>query len=385
VTLAQFVPSLLQAVIDTAPKRDGFQCRYLFCGGEALSAELAREAALFTSEAVINLYGPAEATIDSTAGKWNASSSANGAVSIGGPIANASVYVLDKYLEPVPVGISGELYIAGAGVARGYLSRAELTAERFVANPFADEQGSRMYRTGDVGRWLRDGTIEFLGRNDRQVKLRGYRIELGEIEARLREHDGIREAVVVLENTAGNKQLVAYFATAQSVTDLRSEVLRTHMAARLPVYMVPAAYVRMESLPRTSNGKLDRNALPIPEEDSYSLRRYEAPADEMEILLAAIWTEVLKLERVGRHDNFFDLGGHSLLVVQVITRLRRAVSVEVSIADLFANPVLADFARSLKRASTEVQCMTATGPNGHKIVSYDGGNTWFDQQTSESV
>jgi acyl carrier protein len=237
------------------------------------------------------------------------------------------------------------LYIGGAGVARGYLNRAELTAERFLRDPFVDEPGARMYRTGDLGRWLADGNIEFLGRTDFQVKIRGFRIELGEIEARLAEHPAVREAVVIArEDTVGDKRLVAYYTSNEEQQALDAEQLRSHLSALLPEYMVPAAYVHLESLPLTPNGKLDRKALPAPEADAYSTRGYEAPEGEIETKLAAVWAEVLKLDRIGRHDNFFALGGHSLLAVRVVTRLRQALSVEVAIRDLFAHPVLSSLA-----------------------------------------
>ena len=239
----------------------------------------------------------------------------------------------------------GELYIGGGGVARGYLNRPELTAERFVADPFAGEGGGQMYRTGDLGRWLPDGTIEFAGRNDCQVKVRGFRIELGEIEAQLERHPGIREGVVVArEESPGNQRLVAYYTGAEMGEDtVGAEVLRTYLAASLPEHMVPAAYVRLESLPLTPNGKLDRNALPAPEADAYSTRGYERPKGEVESVLAEIWSEVLKVERMGRHDNFFELGGHSLLAVTLIERMRRR-GLQVNARALFTNPTLAGLA-----------------------------------------
>jgi thioesterase domain-containing protein len=218
-------------------------------------------------------------------------------------------------------------------VARGYLNRPELTAERFVADPFSSEPGARMYRTGDLARFLADGNIEYLGRNDFQVKIRGFRIELGEIEARLAEHPAVREAVVIArEDTPGYKRLVAYY-TSTLIDESKQRIIgteqfRSHLSASLPEYMVPAAYVRLESLPLTPNGKLDRKALPAPGTDSYSIREYEPPQGEMEMKLAAVWAEVLKLDRVGRHDNFFDLGGHSLLAVQLILRLQPIISGE---------------------------------------------------------
>ena len=229
---------------------------------------------------------------------------------------------MDKRREPVPVGVGGEIYIGGVGVARGYLNREELTAERFVEDRFAGEAGARMYRTGDLGRWRADGNIEFLGRNDFQVKIRGFRIELGEIEARLAEYPGIKDAVVIArEDTAGDKRLVAYVTSRQASEEskaeagketqagtIQAEELRAHLAGRLPEYMVPAAYVELKRLPLTANGKLDRKALPAPDAGAYATRGYEEPQGEMETGLAAIWRELLKVERVGRQDNFFSTG-----------------------------------------------------------------------------
>ena len=200
-------------------------------------------------------------------------------IPIGRPIANTRIYILDAHGEPVPVGVSGELYIGGAGVARGYLNRPELTAEKFLRDPFIAEPAARMYRTGDLGRWLADGNIEFLGRNDFQVKIRGFRIELGEIEARLMEHPGVREAVVMArEDTPGDKRLVAYYTSSGEEAAIDAGHLRSHLSASLPEYMVPAAYVRLESLPLTPNGKLDRKALPAPEADAYAAQRLRSSA-----------------------------------------------------------------------------------------------------------
>ena len=260
------------------------------------------------------------------------------------------------------MGVIGEMYIGGAGVARGYLKRPELTAERFVPDPFVEEPGARMYRTGDLGRWLADGKIEFVGRNDYQVKIRGFRIELGEIEARLAEHAKVREAVVLArEDTAGEKRLVAYYTASDigeaEAASVGAERLRAHLSAVVPDYMVPAAYVRLERLPLTPNGKLDRKALPAPEQDAYAVRGYEAPVGEMETKLAEVWAEVLKLEKVGRHNNFFELGGHSLLATRVISRIREVFHVELPLLSLFQNPTVAALALQVDKAAR-----TATPP-----------------------
>ena len=250
----------------------------------------------------------------------------------------------------------GELYIAGAGVARGYLNRPELTAERFLTNPFSPDPKARMYKTGDLGRFREDGTIEYLGRNDFQVKIRGFRIELGEIEAALATYAGVHEAVVVArEDHSGDKRLVAYItanaATHGSALPVDVEALRSHISSLLPGYMVPAVYVLLEKFPRTPNGKLDRKALPRPDNDAYAKRTYEAPVGEMEASLAGVWKETLKLDRVGRHDNFFDLGGHSLLIVKVMSLLRQ-LGIHTTVAELFNHPTIESFAAFLSKIHT---------------------------------
>ena len=324
------------------------------CSGEALPSTLLRRFHERLPNALLhNLYGPTEAAVDVTA--WTAPDNFNqSTVPIGKPITNMRIYILDAHGEPVPVGVSGELYIGGVGVARGYLNRPELTAERFLRDPFVDEAGARMYKTGDLGRWFPDGNIEFMGRNDFQVKIRGFRIELGEIEARLAEHPAVREAVVIArEDTPGDKRLVAYYTTSLPgdpeqdtvcAEQPSAEQLRSHVSASLPEYMVPAAYVSLVSLPLTANGKLDRRALPAPDADAYSVRGYEPPEGEVEAKLAAIWAEVLKLDKVGRRDNFFALGGHSLLAVRLVTRLRQELGVDVELRELFAHPELTSLA-----------------------------------------
>ncbi len=264
---------------------------------------------------------------------------------IGLPIMNTEFYILNATMELVPAGEIGELYIGGDGLARGYLNRPALTAERFVPDPVSGRYGTRLYYTGDRVRRLPDGRFEYVGRVDYQVKIRGYRVELGEIEAELAEQEGVREAVVVArDDGAGEKRLVAYYTCAESAEEVGAEQLRRGLGERLPEYMVPSVYVRLETLPLTPNGKLDRKALPAPEGDAYAVRGYEAPVGEIEEKIAAIWAEVLKVERVGRQDNFFALGGHSLLAVRVIARLRQALNLEVALADIFARPVLSDLA-----------------------------------------
>ncbi|HEX9935693.1 MAG TPA: amino acid adenylation domain-containing protein, partial [Longimicrobium sp.] len=376
VTVAQFVPTLLQAVLGALPAGGSLPCRTLFCGGEPLSAALVAEARAAGVGEVVNLYGPTEATIDST---WHVCGADERAPSIGRPIANARVYLLDALGEPVPVGVAGELYVAGEGVARGYLNRPKLTAERFVADPFSADAGARMYRTGDLARWLADGTIEFLGRTDFQVKIRGFRIEPGEVEARLAEHPEVREAVVLVrEDTPGDKRLVAYVVGSGSA---EVDALRAYLSERMPEYMVPAAYVRLDALPLTPNGKLDRKALPAPEADAYAAREYEPPVGTTEEALAEIWAEVLRVDGVGRHDNFFELGGHSLLAVQVISRVRQVLEVEVALGDVFTRPVLSDFARELEAAAGSALPPIEPAPRDGRVpLSFAQQRLWFLEQ-----
>ncbi|WP_457663439.1 amino acid adenylation domain-containing protein [Sinorhizobium medicae] len=333
---------------------DASQVEVLVIGGEALSSstvELWRQ--IQPAARMVNEYGPTEAVVGCAFHDIPADLSASTNVPIGRPIANTRIYLLDGHGQPVPFGAVGELYIGGAGVARGYLNRPDLTAERFLADPFSGKAGARMYRSGDLARYLPDGNLEFLGRNDDQVKIRGFRIEPGEIAARLLEHELVGDAAVVAHaDAAGDKRLVAYVVA--KTTDGSAEAdgaglaasLRAHLGGLLPDYMVPSAFVRLDALPLTVNGKLDRKALPVPDDDAYARRAYEAPQGEIETLLAGIWAELLGVERVGRHDNFFELGGHSLLAVQMMERLRR-LSLGVEVRTVFAKPMLADLAASL--------------------------------------
>ena len=299
--------------------------------------------------ALNNAYGPTETTINASVAVC-----APGDVpgSIGRPVANTRIYLLDALGEPVPLGAIGEIHIAGAGVARGYLNRPELSAERFVADPFCAVENERMYKTGDLGRWHGDGSLEFLGRNDFQVKIRGFRIELGEIEAQLTRLHGVGEAIVVARDTGdGDKQLVAYLVAGAGEAVPDPSTLRTQLAQKLPDYMLPAAYVLLPQLPLLGNGKLDRHALPAPGSDALAQRGYMPPQGRVETLLAQIWADLLGLEQVGRHDNFFELGGHSLLAVRMISQLRQSLDIELPLATLFAHPQLADLAQQAATAA----------------------------------
>lgn len=269
-------------------------------------------------------------------------------VPIGRPIANTTRYILDRHLQPVPAGVAGELYIGGAGVARGYLNQAEQTAARFIPDPFSPEAGGRLYKTGDLARYLIDGNVEFLGRVDHQVKVRGYRIELGEIESVLLQHPEVSETVVVaLRDVADEPRLVAYVVPHQK-HEFTTDELRRFLLEKLPEYMTPAAFVLLKSLPLTRNGKIDRQALPAPEESAESEKAFVAPSTPTEEALAGIWREVLGVKRVGVHDNFFRLGGHSLLLTRVISRVRAAFDVELPLRSLFEEPTIAGLAQTIE-------------------------------------
>ncbi|HEV3050920.1 MAG TPA: amino acid adenylation domain-containing protein, partial [Longimicrobium sp.] len=334
--------------------------RQLVFGAEAVGTEGVRAMLRSGKPArVLHEYGPTEATVWCTLDVVEEVEEGAATVPIGRPIPNARAYVLDPAGEPLPVGVPGELCIGGDGVVRGDLGRPGLTAERFVPDPFATEPGGRMYRTGDRARWKADGKLEFMGRLDDQVKIRGFRIEPGEVEAAMAAYPGVREARVMMrEDQPGDKRLVAYV-----VGDVEVDEFREHLRQSLPEYMVPAAFVPVERIPLTPNGKLDRRALPAPGSDAYASREYEPPANETEQALAEIWAEVLRVDRVGRRDNFFKLGGHSLLAIQLIGRMRRA-GLHTDVRALFTTPVLAELALALGGASTEVQVPANRIPEG---------------------
>ncbi|KAG0005184.1 hypothetical protein BGZ80_005496, partial [Entomortierella chlamydospora] len=343
ITQAELTPALLQDCKDLPPLSTPLA---LILGGDALPPTLLQKMKdLIPNGYIVNAYGPTETTVDAVI--WKCSSDFNGeVVPIGRPIANKRVYVLDADKNPVPLGAVGELYIGGVGLARGYLNRPDLTAKAFLPDPFMEESGGRMYKTGDLVRYLPDGNLMFLGRNDHQIKIRGFRIELGEIEACLAEHPVVREAAVVVVGEVTDKRLVAYVVAEPR--DRLASMLRAYLTTMLPGYMIPAAFIRLDVLPLTPNGKLDRRALPAPDSAAFVSQEYEAPQGEIESSLAAIWVDLLKVERVGRHDNFFMLGGHSLLVVQMIERLRR-IDLALSVRSLFDTPTLSVLAQSLSR------------------------------------
>ncbi|MGH2619079.1 MAG: amino acid adenylation domain-containing protein, partial [Anaerolineales bacterium] len=375
VTTLHFVPSMLSAFLQAADLDRCASLRRVILSGEALSAELQRRFFECTNAELHNLYGPTEASIDVTA--WTCERNrVESSVPIGRPIANTQIYLLDDRLNPVPVGVAGELYIGGVQLARGYLNRPDSTAERFVPNPFLEKTtdqrlqatgskapiayssleseayglkpGSRLYKTGDLARYRPGGAIEYLGRIDHQVKIRGFRIELGEIETRLKHHPGIREAVVVArEDSPGDKRLVAYLVGVQEPVP-EVEALRAWLGEILPDYMVPAAFVHLERLPVTANGKLDRKALPTPDLSAQFAEHYVAPRNATEETLAKIWAEVLRVERVGIHDNFFELGGDSILSIQAVSQATQA-GFRLSPRQLFQRPTIAALAQVAER------------------------------------
>ncbi|KAG0220815.1 hypothetical protein BGW41_007505, partial [Actinomortierella wolfii] len=295
---------------------------------------------------LINSLGTTETTVDATMYVATKAINQLDQLPIGRPISNTSLYVLDKNRNPVPYGVIGELYIGGPGVANGYLNRPELTAERFVPDPFSSESGARMYKTGDLVRWQPDGNLMYVGRNDFQVKIRGFRIELGEIEKRLSEHPQVKEAIVVATGEASDKRLVAYVAAA---TDNKlASRLREHLISSLPEYMIPSAIVLMDILPLNNNGKVDRNALPEPDDSAFITNEYSKPEDGIECTLAEVWTDLLKVRQIGRHDNFFMLGGHSLLAVRLVNRLSTTMGAQLSLSTLYRAPTLSSLAEAIK-------------------------------------
>jgi amino acid adenylation domain-containing protein/non-ribosomal peptide synthase protein (TIGR01720 family) len=345
IDVLKIVPSHLDALL-SAPGdgRLALPRRYLLLGGEALSRELIERLTQRRNACqILNHYGPTETTIGSLTYTVGETDSFPGAtVPIGRPIANTQIYVLDDYFEPVPLGVRGELYIGGAGLAQCYLQQPMQSAERFLPDPFSKEAGARLYKTGDLVRYLLDGNVEFIGRADQQVKLRGFRIELGEIEAALAAHPSIRAAVVVVrQDDSGNKHLVAYVVW-QAQTMLSNTELRTFLKERLPDYMVPQTFVALKSLPLTPNGKIDRDALPKPEEArTQQQQAWASPSTSAEKILAEIWQSVLGGEPVGIHDNFFERGGDSILSIQIITRANRA-GLRLTPKQLFEHPTIAE-------------------------------------------
>jgi amino acid adenylation domain-containing protein len=389
VTVIHFVASMLIPFLDQRELAAASSLKHVVCGGEALPLETMQRFYERSTAALINLYGPTEASIACTG--WPCErESERLVVPIGRPVSNTQAHVLDRNLRPVPIGVPGELYTGGDGVVRGYLNRPEWTAEKFIPDPFSDKPGARLYKTGDLARYLPDGNIEFLGRIDTQVKVRGFRIELGEVEAALRQHAAVREAVVCArEDTPGDQRLVAYLIAEQDQRPTVSE-LRLFMKKTLPEYLVPSYFVLLDEFPLNRSGKLDRSALPAPGHDRPELEEgYQAARTPIEDKLAAIWKEVLRVDQVGVHDNFFDLSGHSLQATQMISRAQKAFHVEIPLRVLFDSPTVSGFAERVERLLEDGQSSTlALVPAGRnrESLSYAQQRLWFlDQMTRGSA
>ncbi|NOK39010.1 non-ribosomal peptide synthetase, partial [Corallococcus exercitus] len=358
VTATFLTAGLFSQVVDLEP--DALKgLRQVLTGGDVVSAPHVRRVVEQFALPVTNGYGPTESTVFAVCFRMTRPDQVGASIPIGAPIANTQVYLLDDALAPVPLGAPGELFIGGDGLARGYLSRPDLTAERFVPNPFASEPGARLYRTGDLARWREDGTLEFLGRLDHQVKLRGFRIELAEVEAALASHPLVRQAVaLVREDVPGDKRLVAY-VVAQPEQSLDVTSLRDILRERLPEFMRPSAIVMLDALPLTSNAKVDRKALPAPDGAAPVRAAYEAPRNDIERQLATICGELLRVERVGVHDGFFELGGHSLLATQLVSRIRSTFGVELPLRDLFEASTVAELSLSVLHLTAAQQASEA--------------------------
>jgi len=390
-SFVKFTPAHLEILNTLLPQEELLgKTRFLILGGEALfgsSLSLWKIGAPETR--IINEYGPTETVVGCCVYEVDAK-----AVPIGRPIANTQLYILDNFLQSLPIGIPGELHIGGAGLARGYLNRPELTAEKFISNPFSDDPNSRLYKTGDLARYLPDGNIEYLGRIDNQVKIRGFRIELGEIEAVLAQHPLVTEnAVIVHEASKTDKRLVAYLVPHQGQV-IENTALRDFLKERLPDYMIPSAFVTLENLPLTPNGKIDRRALSQLSVSNYPLseKTFVAPRTPDEKLLADIWAEVLGVERVGVHDNFFELGGHSLLAVSLLAEIEQQFSKQLPLAALFQGATIEELARLLNPSTDTTNQwapLVAIQPNGSKrpffCVPGAGGNVLYYYQLAHHL
>ena len=369
-TLMQATPATWQMLL-TAGWDDRFPLKVL-CGGEALPDRLAQQI-LATGSELWNLYGPTETTVWSTiyrvAANKSVAHNSDAVVSIGRPIANTQIYILNKQLQPAPIGVPGEMYIGGAGLARGYLNRPELTAAKFIPNPFSTDASSRLYQTGDLARYSIDGKIEFLGRIDDLVKIRGFRIELGEIETALSQSSLVRQAVVIASTIAPDRQsLIAYIVPHRHCTPTTTE-LRSFLSEKLPEYMMPAIFVLLENLPLTANGKIDRRALPLPDRPNLEPEAtFIAPKDGLELQLIKMWERVLKIQSIGTSDNFFHLGGHSLLAVQLFAEIKKTCGQNLPLATLFQHPTIEQLATILRQEPglTTWSSLVPIAPRGSK-------------------
>jgi amino acid adenylation domain-containing protein/non-ribosomal peptide synthase protein (TIGR01720 family) len=380
ITTAHFVPSMLRIFLQEPGVEECKSLRRVIASGEALPAPLVESFHARLRAELHNLYGPTEASIDVSS--WACTQQAGTSVSIGRPIANTQLYILDCRLQPVPVGVIGELYIGGVGLARGYWRRPELTAEKFIPDPFSSQPGARLYRTGDLARWHPDGTIEYAGRNDDQIKLRGFRIELGEIEAVLAQHEGVQHAVVSVQEDGSEKGLVAYVVFRSE--EVQQEALRSFVKGKLPEYMVPSAFVELTNLPLSANGKINRKALPRWEFPGVEQEpeRLRAPTEE---LLGAIWSTSLGRTKIGIHENFFEVGGHSLLAAQIISRVRDIFFIDLPLRAIFEKPTIAGISQTINQAKRGGQGLSSTPilhaeRQGESPLSFAQERMWFLQQ-----
>ncbi|GJD17563.1 amino acid adenylation domain-containing protein [Rivularia sp. IAM M-261] len=368
ITITAFVPSMLRVILEEKGIEACSHLRHISCGGEALTMELIEQffARLGLDGVLHNVYGPTEASIDATFWKCQRNVSTSVAP-IGKPILNASVYILDENLQPTLPGEAGELYIGGVGLANGYLNRPELTSEKFIINPFGADSKERLYKTGDLARYLPDGNIEFLGRIDHQVKIRGFRIELGEIETTLLQLPNIRETVVIARHEEGReKHLVAYIVLEKGQTITKSEI-RNYLTSKLAEYMVPSSFVILEALPLNANGKVDRNALPAPLHTREELEKFVAPESTVEIQLASIWQELLGIESIGILDNFFELGGTSLLATQMLIKIENKLAKKLPLATFLKAATIEELANVIQKETPEIwSAIVPIQPHGKK-------------------
>ena len=377
ITLSFLPTPLGEAVLkETFPEE--LSLRALYTGGDRLHRGEFKNLPF----KLVNHYGPTETTVIAT--YWPVSEHERRDPPIGWPLDNAEIYILDSQLRPVPIGIVGEIYIGGAGVARGYLKRPELTAERFVKNPFSDVPGARLYKTGDLARYLENGAIEFIGRIDQQVKLRGFRVELGEIESVISDYPGVREVALKVCGENEDRRLVAYVVTDGQREEFNVQQLREYVKRQLPEYMLPAAFVMLDQLPLSPNGKVDLLALPVPDQLSPLMETAFAPArTPVEEMLSGIWAEILRVERVGVHDNFFELGGHSLLATRVISRVRKAFRIELPLRVVFETPTVAEMAEQIEKSHLDggnIPPLAAREPDEEIPLSFAQQRLWFMDQ-----
>jgi len=398
-TLQEIVDNIIQHKVNTACFTSGLfnlmvdehvedlhGLKYLLAGGDALSVRHVKRALqVLGPGVVINGYGPTENTDYTTCHVINDEADLQIRVPIGRPISNTTVHILDAGMSPVPVGVTGELFTGGDGIAIGYWQRPELTASRFIDDPFSTAPGAKLYRTGDLARWRPDGTVDFLGRIDGQVKVRGFRVELGEIENAISAVSEVKDRVVITRNdVSGEKQLVAYLVPKHPDVEnpeVLTTTVRNHLSKILPGYMVPLAFVVLPKLPLTGNGKVDRRALPAPVLDTSPRATYEAPAVEVERALAKIWSTLLRVDRIGRHDNFFDLGGHSLLGIQMLAAVRSAFNVELSLLSVFEAPTLSALAEVISGAAAPARApILPVDRNGELEASFGQQRMWMSAQ-----